>query len=95
MRLNRKGVQKLEKLNEAFRDVGNALGELAKAVGNAIKAIAESLYARFDTEFCLAYLWAKEAHPEWVTILNRTKKKRIRKKYQDRILREYRKRMGR
>ena len=78
------GCVMMEKLNEAFRNFGEAAGKV-------IKALMEILPSIFDTEIILAYHWAKEAHPEWVVILNRTKKKRIRKKYQDRILREYKK----
>lgn len=74
----------MEKLNEALRNFGEAAGKV-------IKALVETLSSICDTEFLLAYRWAKEVHPEWVVILNRTKKKRIRKKYQDRILREYKK----
>lgn len=37
----------------------------------------------------LAVEWAETAHPEWVKILNRTKKRRTRKKYLTRILRAY------
>lgn len=37
----------------------------------------------------LAIKWAETAHPEWVKILNRTKKRRTRKKYTDRILKAY------
>lgn len=77
----------MEKLNEALRD-------FAEATGKVIKALAEVLSSIVDTEFLVAYRWAKKAHPEWVAILNRTKKKRIRKKYQDRILREYKKKEG-
>lgn len=39
--------------------------------------------------FILAYRWACVSRPEWVKILNRTKKGRTRKKYQDKILRAY------
>ena len=74
----------MEKLTEALREFGEAAGKV-------IKALVETLSSTFDIEFLRAYCWAKEAHPEWVVILNRTKKKRIRKKYQDRILREYKK----
>lgn len=74
----------MEKLTEALRN-------FAEAAVKAAKALVETLSSICDIEFLLAYCWAKEAHPEWVVILNRTKKKRIRKKYQDRILREYKK----
>lgn len=82
----------MENLDEALREFGNAIGNLAKAIGKVIKELAKNLQLDFDIEFLLAYNWAKKEHPEWVTILNRTKKKRIRKKYQDWILREYKKR---
>ena len=77
----------MEKLTEAFRD-------FADATAKVMKALAEVLSSICDTEFLRAYRWAEKAHPEWVAILNRTKKKRIRKKYQDRILREYKKKEG-
>ena len=37
-----------------------------------------------------ALRWAETCRPEWVRIHDRTKKKRTRKKYRDRIMRAYR-----
>lgn len=71
-------------LNEVFANFSKTAGEL-------IKAIEEAVFSISGIELACAYLWAKEIHPEWVAIMNRTKKKRIRKKYKDRILREYKK----
>lgn len=88
----------LAKWNEAVVELGRALaealrpaievfGEIARIAAEAVPAICDGL-SNVSIWLC-AYSWACEAHPEWVNILNRTKKRRTRKKYQDRIMRAY------
>ena len=36
-----------------------------------------------------AWVWAEKYHPEWCAVYNRTKKRRIKKKYKDRVMRAY------
>ena len=88
--------------SKPFTDLSDALGRMAQAAADADRAMAEAItaVAAVLTEtwtditaiFSLetrAMLWASNKHPEWLTIYNRTKKKRIRKKYHDRIMRAY------
>ena len=82
-------------LKEAFVALGAAAACAARTMGECVQACANEFYSRLIeplqvvlTEYN-AYAWAKTAHPEWVGILNRTKKRRTRKKYRDRILRAY------
>lgn len=70
-------------LVESFRPVVDAAAKLCDALVGVFAAWTENLV------FLRAYAWAKQARPEWVRILHRTKKQRTRKKYQDKILRAY------
>lgn len=73
------------KLTEALQPVIETFTEIWRTLTGAVTELGGS-----DTFIWLrAYVWACEAHPKWVNILNRTKKRRIRKKYQDRIMRAY------
>lgn len=85
-----------------FADLSDALDRMAQAAVDAARAIAEAITAAaavlaetlpdITAIFSLetrAMLWASNKHPEWLTIYNRTKKKRTRKKYHDRIMRAY------
>lgn len=72
-----------------------AIGEAAKVLGGVVRAAADAFAAQYvspmrdaDTWY-EALNWAKRQYPEWVAIMNRTKKRRVRKKYHDRILRAY------
>lgn len=77
----------VEKVIPAWEAIGQtlraSLGEILQ-MWNGLKA-----------EHVVAYKWAERVHPEWVKIMRRTKKCRIRKKYADRIWREYLKGKGR
>ena len=59
---------------------------LAVTVSYTIKAISELVESPAKVT---AYVKAKEEHPEWLHKAVFAKKKRIRKKYHDRIMREY------
>ena len=72
-----------EAVVEAFQPIVDQMANLATKLSDLFTAWNENCV------FIKAYFWACNAHPEWVKILNRTKKKRTRKKYQDRILRAY------
>lgn len=82
-------------VRQAFEAMGVALGEAAKVLGEAARAAADAFAALYVSPmrdaltWCVALTWAKRQYPEWVAIMNRTKKRRVRKKYHDRILRAY------
>jgi len=76
-------------LTEAIIRFGEAAKQAASAIAEMIRALADDMPQLLDVDSVCAYAWAQETHPQWVAILNRTKKKRTRKKYQDRIWREY------
>ena len=78
------------KVSEALQNIAANLGELFRAVSDWVRSAAAQLAPLLaETQWSLAYIWAKSAHPEWVAIMNRTKKRRTRKKYADRIRRAY------
>lgn len=79
-------------LAPVFAEIKRIMETVASALAEVIAQVVNTWEALADWEFVLAYVWAQQAHPKWVAILNRTKKKRTRKKYQDRILRAYRER---
>lgn len=97
-------VEQLQKEAEAcgydFSALWQAAGKIAEAFREAVEAVvpiindafsglaAAFASVKFDT-WLLAVIWAEDAHPEWLAIYYRTKKARIRKKYRDRIMREY------
>ncbi len=69
---------------------------LRAVVEVAMACLSES--DRIDLTDYLLWLaatrWALQNHPEWVRIYRRTKKRRIRKKYRDRMMRAWRKEGG-
>ena len=83
------------KVRQAFEAFGVALGETAKVLGKVALAASDMAAAllhclpRDALTWYVALTWAKRQYPEWVAIMNRTKKRRVRKKYHDRILRAY------
>lgn len=77
-------------LEPAFTQIAAAVGQMAAALSENMATISAAWRQNPSWEFIIAYAWACEARPKWVRILNRTKKERTRKKYQDRILRAYR-----
>ena len=81
-----------ERLRESIENLSDALARCGEALVNwasaAVKKIAETL--NVDSIFeAAAYTKAKKEHPEWVHKAIYSKKKRIRKKYHDRIMRQY------
>lgn len=88
-------------VKEAFEVMRTAATQAIRTMSEWVQACANEYYSRVIgpmRDFCTwfaAYTWAETAHPEWVGILNRTKKRRTRKKYQDRIMRGYLEAMNR
>lgn len=93
-------MQSNERLNKALRDAVVAIGEFAAtlskciceivaslASSNIVKLVAE-LAREIDDEQA-AYTLAAKEHSDWVHRAKYSKKKRIRKKYHDRIMRQY------
>lgn len=74
----------LQPFVEAFADIRRKLAE-------SIPTMCNALYEMVGGTWFCAYAWATVHRPKWVNILNRTKKRRTRKKYQDRIMRAYQK----
>lgn len=87
---------------DSIADFSDAVAQMAQAAQDAVRALAEAITSTaaalaeslpdISALFSLenrAMLWASNKHPEWLTIYNRTKKRRIRKKYRDRIMRAY------
>jgi hypothetical protein len=79
-------------LEPAFTQIAAAVGQMTAVLSESLSQISAAWQQNPSWEFVLAYAWACETQPKWVNILNRTKKDRTRKKYQDRILRAYRNR---
>ena len=80
-----------EALTETIQPIIDAFAELYRRLVETMPTWCEALYEMDGGEWLSAYVWACKEHPKWVNILNRTKKSRTRKKYQDRILRAYQK----
>lgn len=84
-------MQELERLHKASVQLGSAFGEFFSAVadylGKTLKNISPTL--KEIGSVGAAYNTARAEHPEWVHRANYSKKRRIQKKYHDRIMREY------
>ena len=78
--------QKIDRVTETLRELCRSMADLSVVISTIT---VPELHVIRLYERRLAYNWAKSAHPEWVAILNRTKKRRTRKKYRDRIRRAY------
>lgn len=81
-----------ERVTEALENLSDALVRFGEAFVDwgiaAVKTFVETL----DIETIVkaaAYTKAEKEHPEWVHKAIYSKKKRIRKKYHDRIMRQY------
>lgn len=75
--------------NRAAQDISDMILAFADTVAGCFKSVMPTL-SFLNDERILSHIWACGNKPEWVHIMNRTKRKRIKKKYADRILREYR-----
>ena len=72
-----------ESLTRALDRLMTAVNDFAAGCEAAIVVFDEMAFE------CLALFWARLHHPEWAYISVHHRKRRIRKKYHDRILREY------
>lgn len=83
-----------------FERVAAAVNLLAKVCGEVLYELTKwtrqtvnELFTQINLEplsrINQAYRQARQEHPEWVHKVQYCKKKRIRKKYHDRIMREY------
>lgn len=73
-----------KKLCELLVAFGHAAADVATALGEFQRAFVVKLLPIGE-----AYAAAKKEHPEWIHRAKHSKKKRIRKKYLDRIMQEY------
>lgn len=80
-----------ENLEKALSDVVQTATEAFLALGESLKAAISKHTAIFGLPLrvSIAYNAAEIEHPEWVHMAAHAKRKRIRKKYHDRIMREY------
>lgn len=81
-----------ERMSEALKNVSDAIVQFGEAFVNWACAAVKTFTETLDVESLIkvaAYTKAKGKHPEWVHKANYSKKKRIRKKYHDRIMRQY------
>lgn len=83
----------IDKCTDAFADFGNAILKLADGMGDLMADLVEILSKNTShyLGYVAAYRMAADEHPEWVRRARCSKKKHIRKKYHDRIMRQYRK----
>lgn len=81
----------LEIVCEALKEVAAAFGGLFAEISKQVAVVAAGIthLASEATRWHVAYEWASKTHPQWVKIMQRTKKRRVWKKYHNRILREY------
>lgn len=81
-----------ERVTESLENVSDALCRFGEALVNWASAAVKTLCETLDVDSIVkaaAYTIAKKEHPEWVHKANYSKKKRTRKKYHDRIMRQY------
>lgn len=82
-----------EKLNRGIALISEALIEILNPVIEAAKSYMSNLgnvINQLQTEELDAISWGRYERPTWYAIYCRTKKKRTRKKYRDKIIREHR-----
>ena len=81
-----------ERVTDSFSKLAEACNEATKAVADWACSVIKTFCETLDFEFIIkasAYIQAQKEHPEWVHKATYCKKKRIRKKYHDRIMRQY------
>ena len=85
-------MTEFEQVADSMKKLAEAMYEAATAICNWGVSIIKNFFETLDTETIIeaaAYIKAKKEHPEWVHKAEYNKKKRIRKKYHDRIMRKY------
>lgn len=81
-----------ERVTETMQNFANACCEFTSAFVAWVTAAVKTFIETLDIETIVktaAYTKAEKEHPEWVHKAIYCKKKRIRKKYHDRIMRQY------
>ena len=80
-----------ERLNEAICNLRSSMIEFGAALGECVLAAARTVSKTLKSVsfIAVAYSKAEREHPEWIHKAQYSKKRRIRKKYHDRIMREY------
>lgn len=82
-----------DRVAEAVNLLAKVCGEVFSELAEWTRKTAEELFETINLEHIgrvnEAYRQARLEHPEWVHKAQYCKKKRIRKKYHDRIMREY------
>ena len=79
----------MSRLNVALQELAKAAGEVVAAFADLIAEAFAPLSLEQVVQCKLAYEEAERERPTWVHFATRHKKRRIRKKYHDRIMREY------
>ncbi len=82
-------AQDCEKIGVAVKAIADAFIATGEALVKTLQQINAEGYLENMVSQVAAYNAAAAAHPDWVHRANHAKKKRIRKKYHDRIMREY------
>lgn len=81
------GTSHWERAGAAIAKMAEAIGEFAAAMADACASVFSGAAEMFA---CLnAYARAEKVNPKWVHFAKYHKKKRIRKKYHNRIMREF------
>lgn len=83
-------MQEFERLNETIGNLADAATKAAIAMCEAAIAVISTVDIDGFCKKCNGLIEACCGHPEWVHRAKYSKKKRIRKKYRDRIMRQYR-----
>lgn len=96
MQIDQKQIEHCKKaLSDFAAVIAKGIEDLACGLKTVFAEIAKIDYSPLIKELgymLAAYEKAKAEHPRWVHMANYSKKKRIRKKYYDRIMRTYGKR---
>ena len=91
-------MQECEQAWPEWDTLANACNEFAVACVDWLCNVIKPFWGGLDTETIIegaAYAKAAGEHPEWVHRATCSKKKRIRKKYHDKIMRCYRREVSR
>ena len=91
--MNDVGYSTGEKLLRGIELITEAITEILMPAIEAAKLYMHNLGTalnQLQTEELAAISWARSERPNWYAIYRRTKKKRTRKKYWDKIIREFR-----
>lgn len=83
----------IDKCMEAFTTFGESIPKLADGIAELMTALIENMSKNMVFGEIIntynTYQIAAANHPEWVHRANYSKKRRVRKKYHDRIIRQY------